>query len=232
MHTTFSLRLRICLVLALMLGPLGAAQAFSDDEARKAILELRQRMDTQRATSENQANSILALSSQIQELRSEIAVLRGRIEELERSARTQSEQTQPRDVAVDGKSFTAQPQEISDYEAGMEKLRQADYAGAVTLFQSFILRWPKSGYLDSVNFWLGNAQYGTKQYADAVKSFTALVDASPNHVRTPDALLAIANCQVELKNTRAARAALERLVQSYPQTEAANEARKRLAQIR
>ena len=34
-------------------------------------------------------------------------------------------------------------------------------------------------------------------------------------------MLSIANCQIELKDTRAARATLESLVKTYPQSEAA-----------
>lgn len=231
-HIISSLQLRLCLAIALALTPFVGAQAFSDDEARKAILELRQRMETQRQTIDQQANSILTLSGQIQELRSEVAQLRGRTEELESLANNLRAQTQPKEVSVDGVTFTAQPQEISDYESGLERLRNADYANAVTVFESFIARWPNSGYINSAYFWLGNAQYGNKQYANAVKSFTALVERAPNHARTPDALLSIANCQLELKNSRAERAALEKLIQSYPQSTAAKEARTRLSQIR
>lgn len=233
---TFSFRVRACIALFAALLPLGAAHAFSDDEARRAILDLRQRVESQRQVTENtlqqQANSILTLSSQIQELRTEVAVLRGRVEELERITGNLSSQSQPREVTVDGQTFTAQPQEINDYEAGLESLRTGDYAASVTLFQSFLARWPRSGYIDSASFWLGNAQYGARQYQDAVRTFTNLVDRSPDHMRAPDALLSIANCQVELKNNRQVRAVLERLVQRYPQSSAAQEARSRLAQLR
>lgn len=228
-----SYRLRFCgILLAALCMPCGVAHAFSDDEARKAILELRQQRQVSDNLLQQQANSILALSTQIQELRSELATLRGRVEELERSAQTQAAQFQPREVTVDGKTFMADPQEIKDYEAALDSLRNADYAGAVTLLQSFVMRWPKSGYLDAANFWLGNAQYGVKGYQDAINTFTALVQRSPNYMRAPDALLAVANSQVELKNSRAARAALEQLIQQYPQSDAATQARSRLSQLR
>ena len=48
----------------------------------------------------------------------------------------------------------------------------------------------------------------------------------------PEAMLSIANCQIELKDTRAARATLESLVKTYPQSEAAQAGKERLAALR
>lgn len=227
----FHLRACALAFLALTALPIGVANAFSDDEARKAILDLRQRVEEQRKIMEQQANSILSLSNQIQVLRSDVAVLRGRVEELERNQNLQAQNTAPREVTLDGATFTALPQEASDYDAALEFLRKGDYAGATTLFKSFLVRWPSSGYLDSASFWLGNAQYGNSQYQDAVKTFTELVDRAPQHARAPEAWLAIANCQAALKNKSAERSALEKLIQTYPQTQAATDARKRLSQL-
>ena len=45
-------------------------------------------------------------------------------------------------------------------------------------------------------------------------------------------MLAIANCQIELKDVRAAKRSLEDLVKAYPKTEAGATARDRLARLR
>ena len=55
---------------------------------------------------------------------------------------------------------------------------------------------------DSARFWLGNALYGQKNYKEAINVFRAMVTAAPTHPRTPEALLAIANCQIEMKDMR------------------------------
>ena len=93
---------------------LPAAAIFSDDEARRAILELRQRVDAQRVQIEQQAGqiaelarsneenaqlrrSLLDLQQQIEALRAEIARLRGQDEQI---ARELSElQRRQKDVA-------------------------------------------------------------------------------------------------------------------------------------
>lgn len=235
MLSGMSLKTKCCAAVLVLLLPISASYAFSDNEARRALLDLREKVEAQRqatdATLDAHTNSLLELSNQIESLRNEVAVLRGRVEQLERTANNLSSQSAPREVTVDGKTFNATPQEIEDYEAGIERLRSGDYAGAANLFQNFLTRWPKSGYVDSAYFWLGNAQYGNMQYKEAIQSFTHLVDNSPSHLRAPDALLSIANCYVALKNTKSVRSTLERLVQDYPQSEAATQARSRLGQM-
>jgi len=45
-------------------------------------------------------------------------------------------------------------------------------------------------------------------------------------------MLAIANCQIELKDSRAARSTLESLIKTYPQSEAAQTGKERLARLK
>ena len=54
----------------------------------------------------------------------------------------------------------------------------------------------------------------------------------PDHPKAPEALLAVANCQAELKDTKGARKTIGELVQQYPKSEAAAVGRERLASLR
>ena len=60
----------------------------------------------------------------------------------------------------------------------------------------------------------------------------SLVSASPEHSRAPEALLAVANCQLELKDAKAARKTYEELIKSYPQSEAAAVGKDRLTKLK
>ena len=51
-------------------------------------------------------------------------------------------------------------------------------------------------------------------------------------MRAAEALLSIANCQVELKDIAGARKTLDELVKTYPQSEAAKAGKERLARLR
>jgi tol-pal system protein YbgF len=128
--------------------------------------------------------------------------------------------------------FNATPEEKRDYDAAMELLRKSDFVGASAGYSGFLRRFPGSGYTPTALYWLGNAQYASRTYKEAIESHRRLVSQFPTHLRTPEAMLAIANSQVELKDTKSAQRTLETLVRSYPQSEAAAAGRERLARLR
>ncbi|WP_370870733.1 tol-pal system protein YbgF [Polaromonas sp.] len=229
------------------------AALFEDDEARKAILELRQRLDATttelRKSGDETAQlrrSLLELSSQIDQLRSELARMRGQDEQFARELaevqRMQKDLSQgvndrlsrfePSKVSVDGREFVADPAEKQEFEAALAVLRKGEFAPAQAAFTNFLKRYPQSGYKAPALFWLGNAQYALRNYRDALVNFRALVAADPEHVRAPEAVLAVANCQVELKDVKGAQKTLADLIKAYPQSEAASVAKERLARLK
>lgn len=240
-----------------MLASHSQAALFDDDEARKAILDLRQKVDAQqlrnvdelkKANDDNAQlrRSVLELSNQIEVVRAELARMRGQDEQLARDVadvqRKQKDITQgvedrlrkfePAKITVDGVEFSANPAEIRDFDAALAVLRKGDFATAQTSFLDFTNRYPASGYRPSALFWLGNAQYALRAYREAVLNFKSLVAIAPDHARAPEAALSIANCQVELKDTVSARKTLGDLIKVYPQSEAASVARDRLTKLK
>ena len=231
----------------------GHAALFEDEEARRAILELRQRVDgltqgSMRTGDESSQlrRSLLDLQTQIEALRTEQAKLRGQNEQLQRDIaelqRRQKDMAQgvderlrqfePVKVSLDGQEFQADPAEKRDFESALEVFRTGKFAEAGQAFAAFIKQYPRSGYVPSARFWLGNAQYATRDYKEAIQNFRALLAAAPQHARAPEAALSIANCQIELKETRGARKTLEDLVRAYPQSEAAVAAKERLSRLK
>lgn len=245
---------------SLMAPSLANAGLFEDDEARKAILDLRQRVEAGRQATDRLAEevrksseenvlirrSLLDLQNQIELLRADLARTRGteeqvmralgeiqqRQKDLAQGVETRLSRFEPAKVAVDGVEFTADPTEKRDFEAALATFRKGEFTAAQPAFADFLKRNPQSGYAPSALFWLGNAQYANRDYNGAITSFRALLTRAPEHVRAPEAVLSIANCQIELKDTRAARKTLDDLVKAYPQSEAAAAAKERLARLR
>jgi tol-pal system protein YbgF len=247
----------LALAASALLSLPARAALFEDDDARKAILELRakvqQNEDAQKqrgAQNQEQVErlnrSLLDLNNQIESLRGDVARLRGQNEQLARdlseTQRKLSDQAQaldtrlkplePQKVALDGREFQVAPEERSQYEAAMGLVRRGDFDEAASALASFQRRFPASGYSDSVRFWLGNAQYGQRDYKGAIATFKAFIAANPDHPRAAEALLAMANCQIELKDTKTARKSLQDLIKAYPGTEAAQAAKERLAALK
>lgn len=236
------------------------AQLFGDDQARQAILDLRQRFD-QAVTAQNRLvdentqmrRSMLDLQQQIESLRGDLARLRGQeeqftrdISELQKRQASTQESVEQRLAKLEQAQPAASPEagasaagaaadngaEKQDYDAALAVFRAGDFKAAQTSFASFIKRYPRSTLAPSALFWLGNAQYATRDYKEAITNFRSLLTASPNHARAPEAMLAIANCQIELKDSRAARSTLESLIKTYPQSEAAQTGKERLARLK
>jgi tol-pal system protein YbgF len=231
------------LAAALLCVSLGSQAAlFEDDEARKAILDLRQRVEAMRQQTDQRLRSLLDLQNQIEQMRGDLARMTGQNEQLTRTlSDMQSRQTslddklkqsEPSKVSVDGREFNADPKEKADFEAALGVFRSGQFAQAQTAFAEFVKRYPQSGYNASALFWLGNAQYATRNYNEAIANFRSMLSLAPDHAKAPEAVLSIANCQIELKDTRAARRTLEDLTKAYPQSEAAQAGRERLSRLR
>ena len=277
----FSLRAVFAAVCCLCISSAQAA-LFEDDEARRAILDLRQKVEQmqqqsaqmqqqsaqmqqqsaaqlraakdENAVSIEQVNaqltqlrrSVLELSNLIESLRSELANSRGKSEQLARdladAQRLQKDIVQgtedrfkrlePSKVSVDGLEFMAAPAEIREYDTALATMRKGDFAQALPAFSEFVRRYSSSGYQPSALFWLGNLHYSQRNYKEALNQYRALVSASPAHLRAPEALLSIANCQLELKDPKASRKTLEELVKAYAESEAASLAKARLAKLK
>jgi len=255
-------------------APLQAQALFGDDEARKAILDLRARVEANRVATEQQLadklsregaeqlsrdiraqleaellksrSGLLELVNQLEALRRELAELRGQNEQLARAlSETQRQQrdvlssvderlrgVEPVQVTVDGQTFTAKPEETAAFEAAMTALRASDFAQAARLYGQLVAQFPASGYVPIALYWQGNAHYANRSYKPAIESYQRLLAVAPQHPRAPEAMLAIANCHLELKDARAAKTALQDLLKTHPDTEAGATAKDRLARMR
>ncbi len=251
----------VALALGFGIAPRARAGIFDDDEARRAILELRQKIEQsneqarmrqaeQMTTMSDQLaqlkRSLLDLNSQIELQRADNAKLRGQMEELTRSVaelqRKQSDiqqgveerirKVEPQKVTVDDQEITVDPEEKRLYDDAFGGFRSGQFDRASTGFDTLLKRFPATGYRDSALFWMGNAQYGRREYKDAIVSFRSLVAASPQSPRAPEAMLAIANCQAELKDVKGARKTIDELVRTYPKSEAAQAGKERLVSLK
>jgi len=250
-------RLTSAALLVACFSSLASAGLFDDEEARRAILDLRQRVEAIRVESEQSSirsaeevgvlrRSLLDFQNQIELLKADAAKQLGVNEQLskdlseaQRRQRDISQavderfrQFEPVKVNVDGREFSASPSEKKDYESALVVFRKGDFAGVQNTLLDFIRRYPASGYEPSALFWLGNAQYATRNYKEAMINFYAIVERAPEHLRAAESLLSVSNCQIELKDLRAAKKTLEDLVKNYPQSEAATAAKERLLKLK
>lgn len=198
------------------------AHAFADDEARRAILDLREQL----RTLIDQSRQIrVQQSDQIENLQQEVARLRGEVERLGHLAQRNQ---QAAEQASGSTIQVADPAEQAAYDQAMQHFRAGQYKEAAAALTQFIQAYPQSALVQEARFYRGSSLYATKDFKGSIAGLDAMIKAAPADSRAPDALLVIAASQVELNDLPGARASLQRIVKEYPNTHAAETAKSRL----
>lgn len=248
-----SFLLAAAVLAAASLAPVAAhAGLFDDDEARRAILDARTRIEALqrdigvRLDAKADKNSLLDLANQNEQLRLDVAKLRGQVEvltnELANAQQRQKDfyvdldnrlrKLEPQKVTVDGREASIDQTEQRTYDAALELFKGGDYKSASSAFNDFLRRYPQSGYAASAQYWLGNAYYAQRDYRNAIAAQQVVVKNYPDSTKAPDALLNIATCYIELKDKVSARRALDTVLAQYPDSTAARTAKERLPSLR
>ena len=233
---------------AMLLAHPAHADLFADNEARRAILDLRQRYQMIDEENAEIMVNLQKMQKEIETLRGELSRSRTREEQLARDVadlqRRQKDHDKPLSeermnavLASDTSSATTgkieeSTQEKAAFEAALNHFRNNNYAAAQTALRGYLQQYPNGNRRTSALYWLGNSDYAMRNYRAALSNFRAVATQSPEHERAPEALLSIAACHSELHETAAARTALEQLIAKYPRSEAALAAKDRLARLR
>jgi tol-pal system protein YbgF len=241
-----------CLALAAWLPLHANAGLLDDDEARKAIVDLRAKVDNiardlnARLDTKSDKTAALDMLNQHEQTMQEIARLRGQIEVLANEVAnaqkrqkdfytdldTRMRKLEPRQVTIDGKEAAVDPAEQRAYDGAMQLFKAGDYKVAGAALADFVRRYPDSGYAANAQYWLGNAYYAQRDYKNAIAAQEVVASAYKDSAKAPDAMLNIASSYTELKDKKNAKKALQELVAKYPESTAAQAAKDRLAVLK
>jgi len=260
----------MALALQLLAGAAHGA-LFEDDEARRAIIDLRGRVtanqqDVQRRlerldqlegslreireridhNATVQSRAVTDLAIQIEKLGQDLAKLRGEVETLVNElSETQKRQRdfyvdldarvrklEPQQQTIDGKAALIDQNESRSFEAALAAFRASEFANAASEFSAFLRRYPNSAYAAQAQYWLGTSHYGLRNYRAAIAAQQELLKTWPDSPRVPDALLNIAASQIDMDDKNGARKTLQIIIDTYPNTPLASNARARLEGMR
>jgi len=118
------------------------------------------------------------------------------------------------------------------YQEAFNLLRELRYDKATVAFRDFLKKYPNGRYAHIAQYWLGEASYAQGDFKQAIQDYRMLIDNYPQSPKLAEAMLKIGYSEYELKNTQAAQASLERLIQTYPGTTEAGQAQNLLKKIR
>ena len=207
--------------------------------------------------------SLIELSTQLDQLQAQTQALRGEIETLRFESENagnrqrqlyldvderlqtleqgQARLMEPPPVAVIDPAESAVPElpqrpvlsgsDQDNYQAAFDLLKNGQYMDSAEAFRQFLVVFPSSPLADNAQYWLAETYYVQRQFTTALPAFELVVNAYPNSIKLPDALLKIGFCNYELSQWDQARAALERVVREFPDTTAARLATQRLERM-
>ena len=127
------------------------------------------------------------------------------------------------DANVDGKD---------DYSKAFGYLKEGRYSKAISEFEAFIKTYPESKFSDNAQYWLGEANYVSRNYKQALNEFQRLIAKFPDSTKISGARLKIGYTYFELKNWSAASESLQQVITLYPNTTVAKKANDRLQRMK
>jgi tol-pal system protein YbgF len=174
------------------------------------------------------SGQVQALNDSVDELKSRIAKLDKTIQDMQ--AQLQNIQTPPAPAtAAPGAPQTPPLKET--FQAGVRDFNAAKYDVAGDEFQDVITNYPKDDLAGDAQFYLGEISYRQKEYADAVKAYTAMLEGFPGSAKAPAALLHKGQALLQMNRKPAATTAFQSLIKRYPQTPEAAQAKSKLATL-
>ncbi|XLM22236.1 tol-pal system protein YbgF [Chromobacterium piscinae] len=244
---------RIAISSALLLTLAGCASTSDLEATRRQLDQVSQQATTRIAAVESKLSNekLLEMVSQVDNLKAEVAKLRGDIEVLNYNLQTTQKRQNDLYNDLDGRlgrlegtpgkhdasqaaaqqAAAGDSQASPDYDKALNLLRARDFPNAVNALSLFIQQNPQAPQAAEASYWLGVAHTALRQYDAAIDIHRRFVEQYPNNHFAPDALRNIGNCQRDLGQVDQAKNTYRRLIKLYPKSDAALKAKQALARM-
>jgi tol-pal system protein YbgF len=245
---------RTALLLLLVCSFSAKAGLFDDEEARRQIRDVaaqveilrKEALELQKTTGEriglteaNQTRRLTEMFNQLEKLRQEIATLRGQQEVIQFNVDEASKRQKDLYLDLDTRlraleqakfesKAAAQAGEQARFDEAVQLVKSGSSKDAINALNKFAKDYPQSKHLAAAAYWLGQAQLANKDLKAANTSFSYVVSQAPNDATAPDALLGLATIAAQQNDRKTSRKYLVNIIEKYPQSAAAETAKKAL----
>ena len=189
--------------------------------------------------------SLELIYQRINDLEREIATLRNLIEEntylIERYQELQQQRyldldkrlhnllsEEKEDLATEysnGQQYKS-TEEIDLYKGALELFEASRYAEALESFRELIISYPEGAYSADAYFWSGELYLVQQLFEDAREHYLVVVEKFIDHPRVADSLFKLGVLERALMNDQIANSYFSRVISEYPDTGAAELAKK------
>ena len=189
--------------------------------------------------------SLDLIYQKISDLEQEIATLRNLIEEntylIERYQELQQQRYLDLDkrlhnlLSEEKEDLTAEylngqqynsTEEIDLYKGALELFEASRYAEALESFRELIISYPEGAYSADAYFWSGELYLVQQLFEDAREHYLVVVEKFIDHPRVADSLFKLGVLERALMNDQIANSYFSRVISEYPDTGAAELAKK------
>lgn len=265
MHLKFPLKAAVLLCLvwgAAWAAPVPITEAGGREsrpaEPPQTLSALAERLA--RLESQLQSQGLLALLNDFEQLKAEVARLKGVQEELTHrlaladkrqkdlygdiDARLKEVSQAQAKAAAAAAAVQAQPaipavgdgnpteNETKAYQDAFGAIRSGNYKVAIGDFQAFLKAYPNSTLAANAQYWIGFSYFSLGEFKAAVESHQKLLQLYPTSPKAPDAMLGLARAQIQLGDGKAAQLTLQQIIGQNPGTKVAENAQKLLATLK
>ena len=201
-------RIALVLLSTVLLSVNTSAWAlFGDDEARKAILELRDQLKSQQEVQ-------MSLYDRLEKLTKEVQTLRGKVEDLTNSVgkEKQNAETIYDDLSnrlneMDPKAkaaAAASDREISakqELDRCLSVFQKGDANQAIKCFSGMTQKYSRTKVYPDALYWLGSSYYMKGNFAQTIATEQRLISGYSKHAKVPEAYLLVGMAQMDSKKT-------------------------------
>jgi tol-pal system protein YbgF len=143
-------------------------------------------------------------------------------------AASTTEEPAPASVVLAPVAVADPAEERVEYENAFNSLREGKHGDSIAAFKRYLKSYPKGRFAHNAQYWMGEANYVTRNFDQALRDFQSVLDNYPSSNKIPDASLKLGYTHYELKDFAKARKSLAAVVKNFPTSKAASLAEKRL----
>jgi tol-pal system protein YbgF len=158
------------------------------------------------------------------QLQDRLSTLSSRLEQVEAPKRSSVIEVVNEDSPPESREESVQ----AAYMKAFGMFSANNFSAASEAFEAFIASYPESEYASNARYWLAECYFSEGRYKEAVDSFTKVLEANPSEKRGSDAMLKSGLSWYKLNDREKGDLTFKALIEKYPQSEAALQAREQL----
>jgi tol-pal system protein YbgF len=237
------------LAACLVVPAIGCVTVAEHRKLEKRLVALERGESASASGLDDERGRLAELGSEVERLEGEVERLTGRVEVAEhqvQQALTEAKAARadaaaaasavpagsgPQDAAPAGEAVDgANSGELDAYRYARSAWSDGNPDACIDRFRNFLQTYPSSNYAENASYWMADCYFKRGDFKTAVLRFDDVVARYPAGKRAPDALYRQGEALLRLGPGygKAAGKAFERVIEEYPESARAQEARKQL----